>query len=38
MHEPLSNDEIIARLDVVLRKLDELKTLVKQVQADASEE
>lgn len=32
--EPLSNEEIIARLDVVLRKLQELRLEVQSIQSE----
>ena len=37
MHEPLTNDEIIARLDVLMRRLDEVKKLIKEVQEDSKQ-
>lgn len=35
--EPLSNDEVIARLDGILKKLEDLKSAIKELQLDATE-
>lgn len=32
--EPLSNEEVVARLDAVLKRVQELRLLVKQIQVD----
>lgn len=36
--EPLSNDEIIARLGVILEALDNLKMDIKEIQHDATDD
>ena len=33
--EPLSNDEILARLDGILKMVDELKQSIKEIKLDA---
>jgi hypothetical protein len=35
--EPLSNDDIVARLDGILKNIDELKQKIKELQVDAKD-
>jgi hypothetical protein len=35
--EPLSNDDIVARLDGILKSLDEVKQKIKELQVDAKD-